>query len=42
MKEAMIRKVYGYTNYISNIIITWNLDGNFVEYFENKIKYEEE
>ena len=36
-KESMIRKVYGLLDYIANIINTWELKGDFVNYLWRKI-----
>jgi len=42
LKRAMTRKVYGLLSYVANIINTWELKGDFVNYLLRKINQEEE
>jgi hypothetical protein len=42
LKRAMTHKVYRLLSYVANIINTWELKGDFVNYLLGKINQEEE
>tara|TARA_R100000008_G_C3490985_1_gene118704 strand:+ start:284 stop:415 length:132 start_codon:yes stop_codon:yes gene_type:complete len=42
MKEAMLRKAFKHLSIAAKIIVTWDLDGNFVSHLMSELNETEE